>query len=70
VDSEATNLNAVLAGDVLDKRRLANNLDKLLACVTVLVEVTDVTRGHCAVERDRDGVLDGVSMVFLGQYTG
>jgi hypothetical protein len=37
VNSESTDLNTVLARDVLDQRRLANDLDKLLSGVAVLV---------------------------------
>ena len=57
VDGETTNLNAVLARDVLDKWGLAHDLDKLLAGVAVLVDVADVTGRHCTVEGDGDGVL-------------
>ena len=64
MDSEATNLNTVLAGDVLDERRLADNLDKLLAGVAVLVQVADVALGHSAVERDRDCVLENVRIMY------
>lgn len=58
VNLETTNLNTVLAADVLDKRGLANNLDELLASVSVLVDLTNVTRGHALLEGDRDGVVD------------
>lgn len=62
VNSEATNLNSMLARDVLDQRRLASNLDELLSGVSVLVQVADVARGHGLVERDGDGMLRTVSL--------
>jgi hypothetical protein len=57
VDGETTNLDAVLARDVLDERGLADDFDELFAGVAVLVEVADVAGCHCAVEGDGDGVL-------------
>lgn len=58
VDSKTTDLDAMLTGDVLDQRRLTNNLDELLAGVTLLVDVADVTRGHLLLEGHADGVLE------------
>lgn len=63
---EAADFDAVLAGNVADERGLANDLDKLLAGIAVLVDVADVSRGHSPVERDRNGVLVSVSMEWLG----
>jgi hypothetical protein len=57
VHREATNLDAMLARDILDERRLADNLDELFTGVSVLVEVADVAGCHGTVERDGDGVL-------------
>lgn len=57
VDGEATDLDAVATGNVLDERGLADDLDELLAGVTVLVEVTDVTGGHLLLQGNADGVL-------------
>jgi hypothetical protein len=57
VDGESTDLNAVAASNILDERGLANDLNELLASVTVLVEVADITRSHLLLQRDADGVL-------------
>lgn len=65
VDCEATDLDAVLAGDVLDKRRLADDLDELLACIAVLVKIADIAGSHGAIEWDGDSVLCRVSIVTL-----
>lgn len=62
VDSEAADLDTVLARDVLDQGRFTDNLDEFLAGVAVLVDVADVAGGHCAVEGDGDGVLFGISL--------
>jgi len=59
VDGKSTDLNAVAAGNVLDERGLADDLDELLAGVAVLVEVADVTGGHLLLQRDADRVLRG-----------
>lgn len=58
MDCKATDFDAVLARNVLDKGGLAGDFDEFLACVAVLVEVADVARGHGAVEGDGDCVLD------------
>lgn len=57
MDGESSNFNAVLAGDVLNGRRFSNYLDEFLACVSILVELTDVTRLHGFRERNVNGVL-------------
>lgn len=57
VDRKASNLNSVTTGDVLHKGCLANDLDKFLASVSILVEIADVTRRHCFLQGDVDGVL-------------
>lgn len=62
VDSESTDLDTVTAGNVLDERGLADNLDELLASVTILVEVTDVARSHLLLQGNADGVLRSVSL--------
>jgi len=58
VDAEASDLDSVLAGDVLDGRRLADDFDELLAGEAVGVDITDVTGFHFAVEGEVDGVLN------------
>lgn len=63
VDGESADLHAVLARDVAHERGLANNLDELLAGVAVLVDVSDITGSHGAVERDGDCVLVNVRLV-------
>jgi hypothetical protein len=62
MDCEATDFDTVLARNVADERGLADNLDKLLAGVTVLVDIADVSGGHGSVQRDGNGVLGSVSM--------
>jgi len=57
VDCEATNLNAVLACDVFDLRRLAYNLDEFLTSIAVLVELSDIARTYFCVQRDIDCML-------------
>lgn len=57
VDGEAADFDAVAAGNVLDHWGLADNLDELLASVSVLVDVANVTRGDGLRERDVDGEL-------------
>lgn len=61
VDGESTDLDTVAAGNVLDERGLADDLDELLASVTILVEVTDVARSHLLLQGNADGVLEIVS---------
>lgn len=58
VDLEATNLDTVLAADVLDGGSLANDLDELLTGIAVLVELTDVTGSHALVKGDGDGLVN------------
>lgn len=48
----------MLAGDVLDRGSLANDLNELLTGVAVLVELTDITRSHALVKRDGDGLVN------------
>lgn len=67
MDGESSDFNAVLAGDVLHRWRLSNDLDKFLACVSVLVELTDVARLHGLRERDVDGVLHEESVHHVKQ---
>ena len=55
VDSESTNLNAVLVLDGLHKRGFTDDLDKLFASVSVLVDLKDISRGHSLVQGDIDG---------------
>lgn len=58
VDSEATDLDAVATGNVLHEGSLAGDLDELLAGVTVLVKVANVTGCHLLGEGNADGVVD------------
>ena len=58
VDGKSTDLDTVAAGNVLDKRGFAHDLDELLASVAILVEVADITGGHLLLQRNADGVLD------------
>lgn len=57
MDAESADLDAVPARDAFDERRLAGDFDKLLACVTVLVEGADVAGGDLMGEGDVDCVL-------------
>ncbi len=59
MDAEAADLDAVPARDAFDERRLAGDLDELLAGVAVLVEGADVARGHLVGEGDVYRVLFG-----------
>lgn len=54
VDSKATNLNVVLVLDGLDDRSFADNLDELLAGVSVLVDLANITRCHLLVQGNVD----------------
>lgn len=54
INSKAANLNTVLVLDRSHKRRLANDLDELLAGVSVLVDLSNITRGHGLVQRSID----------------
>lgn len=57
VDGEPTNLNTMTASNALDQRRFANDVHKLLASITLLEDIADVTRGHLLLQRDADRVL-------------
>lgn len=57
MDTEASDLNAVFAGDVLQERRLARDFDELFAGVPVLVKGADVAGGHGPGEGGGDGML-------------
>lgn len=61
VNSESTNINTMATSNVLHHRGLADNLHKLLTSITFLVDVADITGGHFLLERDADGLLEGVS---------
>lgn len=63
VHGKSPDFHSVSAGDVLYQRRLANNLDKLFAGITVLVDVADVPRRHLLVQRHADGVLRRMSFI-------
>lgn len=60
VHTEAANLDAVLATDVLDTGGLAAHLDESLAGVSFLVQLSDVSACHCLVEWDGDCVVDAL----------
>jgi hypothetical protein len=57
VNGESSDLDTMTASNILDKRRLTDNLHKLLTGVTLLVNVADVARSHLLVEGNADGVL-------------
>lgn len=59
--AEASDFDAVGAGDVFDQRRLAGNADERLAGVALLVEGADVAGGERGGEREGDGVLVSAS---------
>lgn len=59
MNGKSPDLNTMATGDVLDERCLTDDLHKLLAGVTLLVNVADVARSHLLVERNADGVLYG-----------
>lgn len=61
VNSESTNFNTMTTSNVLHHRGLADDLDKLLTSITLLVDVADITRGHFLLEGDADALLEGVS---------
>lgn len=58
VDSESSNIDSMLVLDRLNQGSLTNNLDELLASITVLVDLTDIARGHGLVERDVESEVD------------
>ena len=49
---KAADLDAVLARNILDERRFANDLDELLAGIALLIEGADVARCHLFSEGD------------------
>lgn len=55
VNRKTTNLNAVFVLDRPHKRGFANDLDKLFASISVLVDLADVSRTHCFVKRNIKG---------------
>jgi hypothetical protein len=65
VNGEATNLDTVAASDVLNDRRLTDDLDKLFTGVAVLVDVANIARGHFRLEGDADCLLVGVSYTII-----
>lgn len=69
MDRKTTDLDAVLAGNVLDAWGLADNLDELLTFVALLVEITNVAGGHCFVQGDRDGLLERGTVSFWQKIT-
>ena len=61
VYTKSSDFNAVLASNVFHDRRLSANLDKLLASVSLGVDVANVSRCHFLLERQVDRVLGQVS---------
>ena len=55
VDSEPSDINSMLVLNGLDQGSFTNNLDELLASIALLVDLTDVPRGHGLVERNVEG---------------
>ena len=55
--TEAADLNAVFARDVLDEGGFAGDFDEFFAGVAVLIEGADVARSHGLRKWDGDGVL-------------
>lgn len=57
MDGEATDLDTVAAGNILDDGGLARDLHELLTSIAILVDVADVTGGQLLLERNADGLL-------------
>lgn len=57
VDCKSSNFNSMTAGDVLYQRWLSDYLDELLACISILVQVANVSGSHGLLKRDVDGML-------------
>lgn len=68
MDTEASDLDTVFAGDVFHEWGLARDFDELFAGVPVLVEGADVAGGHGAGEGDGDGVLRAEVLVEVGWW--
>lgn len=58
VNSEASNLNSVLVLDRLHKWGFTNDLHKPFASISVLIDLTDVSRSHRLVQGDINGQVD------------
>lgn len=56
--TKATNLNTVLAANILHARSLADDLHQSLACVSLLVQVADISARHGLLQGQADGVVD------------
>ena len=57
MNGKSTDVDTMAAGDVLDGRSLADDLDEFFSGVTVGEDVTDVTGSHFLLQRNADGVL-------------
>lgn len=58
VNRKAANLNAVLVLDCPHQRGFTNDLDKLLASISVLVDLANVSRAHRFVQGNIQGQVD------------
>jgi hypothetical protein len=56
VHRKATNLNTMPVHNIFDKRCLPNNLDQLLTCIPILVNLANISGSHRLIERDGDGM--------------
>lgn len=55
VNGESSDLDSVLVLDRLHKWGFADNLHKLFAGISVLIDLTDISRSHRLVQGDVDG---------------
>ena len=55
VNGEASNLNSVLVLNRLHKRGFTNNLYKLFTSISVLIDLTDISRSQRLVQGDIEG---------------
>jgi hypothetical protein len=67
VNGEATNLHAVLIANGLHQGRLPCYLDQLLASISFLVQLTDITASHGFRKWNVNGVVDALEP---GSYIG
>lgn len=60
MNAETTDLHAVLAADGLHQRRLPCYPDQLLASISFLIQLTDITTSHGFCKWNVDGVMDAL----------
>lgn len=73
VNSESPNLNSVLVLDRLHKWGFTDDLYKLFASISVLIDLTDISRSHRLVQRDMDGQVNtaepgGARLLSVSRY--